>query len=96
MLLLRSYTTLNEIIYMYIIILIKQFSNIEEYAKYVLQIYVYIICNHYIHSFLIGKFARKDSNQLELNGNDGICKSGKFSLYLITFSLIRISILIVS
>jgi hypothetical protein len=32
--------------YIYIIMLMQQFSNIEEYVKYVLQIFVHIICNH--------------------------------------------------
>jgi hypothetical protein len=49
-----------EILYMFIIILLKQFSNIEEYVKYVLQIFGHIICNHQnicIHFlFLIEKF----------------------------------------
>jgi hypothetical protein len=27
--------------------LIKQFSSIEEYVKYALQIFVHIVCNHY-------------------------------------------------
>jgi hypothetical protein len=39
---------LSEILYLYIIMLLKQFSNIEDYVKYVLQIFVHItcICNH--------------------------------------------------
>jgi hypothetical protein len=40
----KDLTTLSEIIHMYIIKQIKQFSNIEEYVKYVLQIFVHIIC----------------------------------------------------
>jgi hypothetical protein len=32
---------------MYIIMLLKQFLNIEEYVKFELQISVRIICNHY-------------------------------------------------
>jgi hypothetical protein len=48
---------------------IKQFSNIEEYVKYVLQIFVHIfVCNHlstlYMHSFLSVKF---DLNSIENN-----------------------------
>jgi hypothetical protein len=47
--------------------IIMQFSNMEEYIKYVLQIFVHIIIMKslkYMHSFLIVKF---DLNFIENN-----------------------------
>jgi hypothetical protein len=41
---LSVWTHVSETIY--IIMLVKQFSNIEEYVKYVLQIFEHIICNY--------------------------------------------------
>jgi hypothetical protein len=40
------HTEMKLYVYMYIIMLIKQISNIEEYVKYLLQIFVHNICNH--------------------------------------------------
>jgi hypothetical protein len=34
---------LSEVLYMYIIILLKRFPNIQEYVKYVQQMFMYII-----------------------------------------------------
>jgi hypothetical protein len=43
---------LSEILYMFIIMLVKQFSNIEEYVVYVLQIVIHIICTIKLYAFI--------------------------------------------